>query len=187
MSVGGRELVDGKGASRVCAAMMEDAKVESVVRVRRATESDCRLLWEWANEPGVRASSFSQRPIGWEEHSHWFQGRLADEKCTMLIGEDARGRAIGQVRFDQQPGGEAEIDVSVAPDLRGSGYGSLLIDTALREVFASISITKVNAFIRPENLSSVRAFEKAGFQRIGEKLARENSALHYCRRREPQS
>lgn len=186
MSDGGRALVDGKGASRVCAAMMEATKMESIVRVRRATESDSRLLWEWANEPGVRAASFSQRPIGWEEHRQWFQARLADAKCIILIGEDAGGRSVGQVRFDQPLDGEAEIDVSVAPDFRGAGYGSLLIDTAIREVFVSTGITKVNAFIRPENVSSIRAFEKAGFQRIGEKIVKGNPALHYCRQREQQ-
>ena len=181
MSRRGRELVDGKGASRVCSAMMDIAMMDSGVRVRRARESDCRLLWEWANEPGVRASSFSQRQIGWEEHVHWFQARLADTKCVILIGEDARGRPLGQIRFDQQAGGVADIDVSIARGFRRAGYGSVLIDSAIREVFGSTVITKVNAFIRPENLASVRAFEKAGFRRVGESIVKGNRALHLCR------
>jgi UDP-2,4-diacetamido-2,4,6-trideoxy-beta-L-altropyranose hydrolase len=178
MCTRGRELVDGRGASRVCAAMLN-----SGVRVRRARESDSRLLWEWANEPGVRASAFSQEAIGWEEHSAWFQARLADESCMILIGEEADGRPIGQVRINQKPNREAEIDLSVARDFRGAGYGSLLLETALREAFDSSPITKVHAFIRPENLASARAFEKAGFLRLGEKQVTGNRALHYCRER----
>ena len=174
----GRELVDGRGASRV-----RDAMVNSSVRVRRARESDSRLLWEWANEPDVRASAFSQQAIGWEEHSAWFQARLADEACMILIGEVADGRPIGQVRINQKPNREAEIDLSVARDFRGAGYGSLLLETALQEVFDSCRITKVHAFIRPENLASARAFEKAGFLRLGEMQVKGNPALHYCRER----
>jgi UDP-2,4-diacetamido-2,4,6-trideoxy-beta-L-altropyranose hydrolase len=174
----GRELVDGRGASRVCAAMLN-----SGVRVRRARESDSRLLWEWANEPGVRASAFSQQAIGWEEHSTWFQAKLADKDCMILIGEVSDAQPIGQVRINQKPNREAEIDLSVARDFRGAGYGSLLLETALQEVFDSCRITKVHAFIRPENLASARAFEKAGFLRLGEMQVKGNPALHYCRER----
>ena len=62
VAVADENLVDGRGASRVC-----DALLGRGLRMRRARESDCRLLWEWANEPGVRASAFSQRAIGWED------------------------------------------------------------------------------------------------------------------------
>jgi len=178
MSSRGRELVDGRGASRVCAAMLNGG-----VQLRRATESDCRLLWEWANEPSVRASAFSQQAIGWEEHSAWFREKLADESCMILIGELGDGRPIGQVRINRQSNQEAEIDVSVVRDFRGTGYGSLLLESALRGAFDSTSITKVHAFIRPENLASVRAFEKAGFLRMGERQVKGNPALHYCRER----
>ena len=180
MSRAGRELVDGRGASRVCAAMLRMG-----VAVRRARESDCRLLWEWANDPGVRASSFSPAAIGWEEHSDWFRAKMADEGCMILIGEGADGRAIGQVRIDRLSKGEAEIDVSVARAFRGAGYGSLLLETALQEAFDTGRIAKVHALIRPENLASVRAFEEAGFRKLGEKQVRGNAALHYCREQPP--
>jgi len=73
--------------------------------------------------------------------------------------------------------------LSVARDFRGAGYGSLLLETALQEVFDSRPITKVHAFVRPENLASARAFEKAGFLRLGEMQVKGNLALHYCRER----
>jgi UDP-2,4-diacetamido-2,4,6-trideoxy-beta-L-altropyranose hydrolase len=100
-----------------------------------------------------------------------------------VIGETREGQAIGQARINRQSGDEAEIDVSVAHDVRGAGYGSLLIEAALREVFDSGAITKVHAFIRPENRASARVFEKAGFHRVGEAQVRGNPALHYCRER----
>jgi len=153
------------------------------ITMRRAHGGDCRVLWEWANEPGVRASAFSQQAIGWEEHSAWFQAKLADESCMILIGEVSDGQPIGQVRINQKPNREAEIDLSVAREFRGAGYGSLLLETALQEVFDSCRITKLHAFIRPENLASARAFEKAGFFKVGEAQVKGNFALHYCRER----
>jgi UDP-2,4-diacetamido-2,4,6-trideoxy-beta-L-altropyranose hydrolase len=176
MSSRGRELVDGRGASRVC-----DALLGRGLRMRRARESDCRLLWEWANEPGVRASAFSQRAIGWEEHTSWFHGKLADESCMILIGEVDEGRPVGQVRINAMVNRKAEIDLSVALDSRGSGYGSLLLEAALREAFESSRIDTVHAYIRPENQASARAFEKAGFSPQGKKEVRGVMALHYCR------
>src|SRR5207245_11396360 len=92
-----------------------------------------------------------------------------DKDCMILIGEDSDAQPIGQVRINQKPNREAEIDLSVAREFRGAGYGSLLLETALQEVFDSCRITKVHAFIRPENLASARAFERAGFLRLGEK------------------
>lgn len=174
----GKELVDGRGAERVCAAMLGNT-----IRVRRAKESDCGLLWEWANEPGVRASAFSQGEIEWEEHAAWFQAKLADPGCMFLIGELESGEPIGQVRLNRQPSGNGEIDVSLARDYRGAGYGSLLLEAAMRDVFDSTSMARVDAFIRPENLASARAFEKAGFHRVGETQIRGNAAVHYCRER----
>ena len=182
MCTRGRELVDGRGASRVCAAMLKGG-----IRVRRARESDSRLLWEWANEPGVRASSFSQEAIGWEEHLAWFQAKLADKDCMILIGEVSDADPMGQVRINQMPNREAEIHLSVARDFRGAGYGSLLLETALQEVFDSCRITKVHALVRPENLASARAFERAGFLRLGEIQVKGNPALHYCRERPPKN
>jgi RimJ/RimL family protein N-acetyltransferase len=175
MSVRGKALVDGRSASRVCAAMLG-----SEIRVRRAREVDCRLLWEWASEPGVRASAFSQRTIGWEEHSAWFRAKMTDASTLIFIGEGPDGQPVGQVRIDRHNNGEAEIDVSVAQEFRGAGYGSLLIEEALREALRANQITKVNAFVRPENAASARAFEKAGFLRLAEEQVKGNPAIHYC-------
>src|SRR5207248_2812164 len=47
MSEHGRAIVDGYGAARVVARML------TPVRFRDVEERDCRLLWEWVNDPTV--------------------------------------------------------------------------------------------------------------------------------------
>lgn len=175
MSEKGRQLVDACGAARVCDAMMKQ------FRLRRATQADCRLLWEWANEPGVRASAFSQQPIGWEEHVAWFRSRIADPTCTILIAENGEGTPLGQVRFNEKADNTAEIDVSVASKMRGKGYGSRLIQCAIEQFVSSgHQVSELRALIRPENGVSARTFEKAGFQRMENVEIHGIRAMQYC-------
>ena len=59
-----RALVDGYGAARVVAVLRGRPSLR-LVALRR----DGRLLWEWANDPEVRAASFSSAPVSWEDIS----------------------------------------------------------------------------------------------------------------------
>jgi RimJ/RimL family protein N-acetyltransferase len=179
MSRRARELIDGKGARRVVAAMKSGN-----LHFRRAREKDCRRLWEWANDPVVRAASFSQSPIPWDEHRQWYAARMKDSKCLILIGENGDKSAIGQLRIDWRSDQEGEIDVSLAPEVRGRGYGSHLIDAGVRQVFATTGAERVHAFIRPDNQASIRAFEQANFTRLGEEKVKGQLAIHYVRTRE---
>ncbi|MGH9554091.1 MAG: GNAT family N-acetyltransferase, partial [Terriglobales bacterium] len=176
LSEGGRKLVDGCGAERVVSAMQP-----LTLQLRRAERKDCRLLWEWANDPAARAAAFSTGTIPWELHQAWFEDKMKDPNCLLLIGENSEGRPVGQIRLDLRSGGEGEIDVSVSPDARGSGWGSRLIDLGVREAFARTDAECLHAFIRRENEMSVRAFERAHFLKQGEDVVKLQPALHYCR------
>ncbi len=56
MSRIGRQLVDGRGTTRVIRAMLE-----RIITVREAVESDCKQIYEWANDDDTRAASFNSR------------------------------------------------------------------------------------------------------------------------------
>ena len=101
----------------------------------------------------------------------------------MLIGENAEGVPVGQIRLDLRSDREGEIDVSVSPEARGAGLGSQLIDLGVHEAFARTGVEGLHAFIRPENQASIRAFERANFQRLGEDVVKSQPALHYFRSR----
>lgn len=175
----GRELVDGEGAARVAMCIMG-----KMLRLRQVREEDCRLLWEWANDPEVRASAFSSDPIPWEEHVQWFMHKLHESSCLLLVALDEQDIPVGQVRLDVKDDGKAEIDVSIDRGKRGLGYGSLLIDMAVEEAFRVTPIQAVHAFIKPHNEGSIRAFEKAKFKRLGTETMRGNAATHYVRGKE---
>jgi UDP-2,4-diacetamido-2,4,6-trideoxy-beta-L-altropyranose hydrolase len=138
-----------------------------MIRLRPADANDMRRVWEWSNEPGVRAVSFNSDPIPWITHEQWFTAKLADPAVLFLIAEDETGQPVGQLRFDFRVQ-IATISLSLAPEARGRGLGAELITQASGSVFASGRAMLIEAFIKPNNAGSIRAFEKAGYQPMGE-------------------
>ena len=157
MSAAGRQLVDGRGASRVVTCM------ESAMTLRPATQRDDRILFEWANDPTVRAASFNTAPISWEEHQAWLQSRLEDPRTQIYVADHA-GQPVGMSRFALD-GTNAVISVSLASEARGRGLGERLIALASHRLFAETGATSIDAWIRPGNAASVHAFVAAGYMR----------------------
>ena len=173
-------LVDGRGAMRVAGRLRS-----ALLTVRAVREDDARLLWEWANDPGVRQAAFSPAPIPWEDHLRWFAAKRADPNTRMFVVEDEAGPAA-QVRFDAD-GAEAEIHVSVAADRRGRGLGPAVIDAAARAFLADVRVDRIVARIRPENRPSTVAFGDARFVAEGERTDGDTVWLQYARTRDDRS
>jgi UDP-2,4-diacetamido-2,4,6-trideoxy-beta-L-altropyranose hydrolase len=177
MAEHGRALVDGRGASRVVERMLKP------VHFRKAEERDCRLLWEWVNDPAVRTSAFCSDPVPWPSHVAWFQAKRGDPRTLQWIALDGAGLPIGQVRFDGENPRAATIDVSVAPDQRAKGYGRMVIAAAVDELFRTSSFEAVHALVKTRNQPSLRAFRNAGFRDLGVETVNGQEAEHLVRRR----
>jgi UDP-2,4-diacetamido-2,4,6-trideoxy-beta-L-altropyranose hydrolase len=175
LSTRSRELVDGNGARRVVSALRGD----TVVHLRRAREDDCRLLFDWANDPEVRNAAFSSAPIEWESHVAWLSGKLREGKSFIWIAEDAEGSPVGQIRFDVREDEEAEVDVSIARARRGEGGAHMLIRLGSNLFLQESNCKLVHAFVKEANGASARAFEKAGFKRAGTTQMRGSTAVHF--------
>lgn len=148
------------------------------VAVRPVTADDCRLLWAWVNDQGVRAASFRAQSIPWEEHVAWFRAKHADPQRAMFLVLDDAQRPIGQVRFEpQDETGSAEIIVSIAAARRGQGWGTQAVCAACDAYRLRGLAKQVAAYIKPENTASIRIFEKAGFTMRGETTFRGHAAV----------
>ncbi|MBE2267254.1 MAG: UDP-2,4-diacetamido-2,4,6-trideoxy-beta-L-altropyranose hydrolase [Anaerolinea sp.] len=170
--------VDGYGVERVIMRVRGEK-----LWLRPAQADDARLIWEWANEPVVRAASFNSAPIPWEDHVRWFTGKLSDPHALILIGMDADDLPIGQVRFDVE-GAEAIISVMVTTARAGKGFGADLIERGVQRVLREHpSVERVLAYIKTENSASIRAFEKAGFAFKQDATVKDNPARLYTRKR----
>ena len=148
------------------------------ITLRAVLKEDCRLIWDWANDPATRTVSFSPEPIPWDEHTAWFHEKLSDERCRMYMGLDGRGFPVGQIRFDCS-NGEAQVDVHIDPAKRGQGFGTRLILAGTAKLFEETTVHTVHAFIRKENAASIRSFTKAGFSPQGSQMLRNAETMHY--------
>jgi len=160
-----RRIVNGQGAQQVVRSLHKPTTGE--LRLRPATFEDCRLLWEWANDPIVRASAFGSKSIPWDEHVNWCRQKLADPRCLLYLIISNNGIPVGQVRFDLNSEANAEVDISIAASERNKGYASAALRLACQQAAESTNVRNVLAHIKGKNIESVGAFRKAGFVERG--------------------
>lgn len=137
------------------------------MELREAISADARLLFDWANDLGVRRMAFHQEPIAWGYHVRWLSRKLADPNTRIFIAVDASGVPVGQIRFDIAQS-HAEVDVHVAPRCRQRGLGAAIIAAGTEILFQDKGISQVTAIVKSENLASIKAFCKAGFKIAGQ-------------------
>ena len=178
MAARGPQLVDGRGARRVVTSMRSH-----LLELRPVQASDVQLLWEWANDPAVRASAFDRAPIDWQTHVGWLAGRLADPSAHLYLASRRDGAPLGQVRFEGDAT-EVEISISVAQPFRGNGWGPALIEAGVRRLFGESATQTVTARIRVENGRSQSAFEDAAFVR---RSGCPGASIRYVRMRNAES
>jgi len=133
------------------------------VKLREVCNEDCKLLWEWACDPIVRAASFGSDAISWDRHVIWFQQKIVAPDCVIYIVIDERGNPIGQVRFEIDSKGSAEIDISIDAKERKKGYGAYALKIACQQAFKAYNIETVLAYVKEDNKASIRVFVMAGF------------------------
>ena len=168
-----RELVDGDGAERVRAAICGGD-----LCLRRVHENDCRQLWEWANDPQVRPMSFATEAIPWGQHVEWFNSKLHDPNAVLYLLLDSSQIPAGQVRFqiDQT---RAAVSISLSPQFRGKGYGEASLKMAMEAMFRTNTVTQIDAYVKQENLASIRLFARAGYSREGSEMIKGQKAIHF--------
>lgn len=145
--------------------------------LRPVTKGDRRLLWEWANDKDVRQAAFSSAAIGWDEHAKWFERKQNDPDCVALVAMDEAGVPVGQARIDLDKG-EPVIDISVDKQFRGKGFAVEIIKRITEVFFREKRFQDVNAYVKLNNVPSLRAFETAGFQMSGKEIVKGQEAMH---------
>lgn len=138
--------------------MLEFRPVNIVLRA--ANENDSEQLLRWRNDPLTRANSVSTHEITAEEHERWLREVLLHKGLSIAYVND---EPVGTVRFDARADGY-DISFAVAPEHRGHGYGSAILEQALLGIHG-----RVTARVKLSNLPSQHIFRKLGFRQVGEK------------------
>jgi RimJ/RimL family protein N-acetyltransferase len=158
ISYNAMQAVDGHGTQRVLRAMGFCA-----VTVREATNRDSSKVFEWRNQPEVRAASRNSETIDRGAHEAWFSAALASTDRLLLIGE-RDGDDVGVVRFDVR-GSAAELSIYLAPDASGRGNGTELLHAAESWLARNRpEVGAVEAEVLRENQQSHGLFRAGGYR-----------------------
>ncbi len=129
--------------------------------LRPASAGDAADLLAWRNDATTVRFSRSLRAVEPAEHDEWLAARLADPATRLWIGE-VDGAAVGQVRVDVTDG-VGVVDVAVAPERRGRGFGRALLAALRAELQGDLQARVLTASVAADNEPSARAFLAAGF------------------------
>jgi UDP-2,4-diacetamido-2,4,6-trideoxy-beta-L-altropyranose hydrolase len=144
---------------------MTAAGQRPAVTLRPARTADADRVLEWRNDGDAVRFSVTGRPVSEAEHRRWFTALLADGQVRLWIAEDA-GEAVGQVRLDVTDG-TGTVSIAVAREHRGRGIAVTMLRAMIEVVAADGDLRRLKALTHPDNASSLRAFERAGFRRMG--------------------
>tara|TARA_Y100000589_G_scaffold300319_1_gene310360 strand:+ start:2179 stop:2649 length:471 start_codon:yes stop_codon:yes gene_type:complete len=135
-----------------------------MIRLRPAEQSDAASVFEWRNDPWIVSLSTSGQSVKREQHDAWFSRMLDREHHLFWIIESRCGEGMGIVKVDLAPDQTAVITAYLLKLFIGKGRGPEAIILATQKAFEQWPELKcINAFIRPENDRSIRAFSRVGF------------------------
>lgn len=140
---------------------------------RKATIDDADLYYKWSNDPLVRENSFQQEVIPYQSHLKWFKQKIETEVCQFYLFLNLEDTPVGQVRIDKV-NNETIIGLSIDAHFRGKGLGAIMLDMACLDYLGKNPNETVVAYIKEENISSNKIFEKAGFNSLTKVLINEN-------------
>lgn len=114
---------------------------------------------------------FEPEPGTW---SDWDTAHLSSPRLVALDGEQALGpvgpvlgwAAVSQVSDRPVFVGVVELSIYVDPDQQGKGVGIALL-TALIQAATAAGIWTIQSGVFPENTTSLRLHERAGFRVVG--------------------
>lgn len=139
------------------------SKIHKKITLRRAAETDVQIVYEWASDELTRKNSFSTESIDFEVHEKWWHAKMNSDDAEYYICE-ADGLPAGLIRLDK--GNNTEnfvIGIVLAPQYRGWGMAEKFLKLICNKVLESDNRLIIEAYIKQENVPSIKTFEKVGF------------------------
>jgi len=144
------------------------------LNIRKVENGDIWKIYKISNDLLVRKNSFNSQKITKKEHVNWFKNLDKDKFFVAQYNDDI----IAQVRFKENKEGDI-ISISLDSKYRGFGLSDYILNETLDLYQKKNSEKKIIAYIKRENISSVKLFEKVGFKRVGLKKIQNISAYEY--------
>jgi RimJ/RimL family protein N-acetyltransferase len=135
---------------------------EMHVAIRKASNLDIEIVYEWINDPVVRSQSYSVEKVSKADHVKWFNSKLSSPSTFYLILEQ-KGQLIGQIRFEIN-GKRALINYLIAPAFRQKGWGSVLLKLGIQKLIKEHhEVDEVCGYVKLQNHASRNSFIRCNF------------------------
>ena len=120
-----------------------------------------KILFVWVNDPELRANSFNSNEIKWQDHQNWFLNKIASLEYWFILELDKK--EIGVIRFEFRDGNYI-LNYSISKEYRGLGYGRKIVEMSLDLMKQRNKNVNINAFVKKDNLPSIKIFQALNFQ-----------------------
>lgn len=153
------------------------SKYSKPISIRDISENDLNFTYLLSNDSLTRANSFNSDPISFANHEKWLESKLLDQNAFYLIGQ-FNGQSAAFIRFDISKN-ENIIGITLNKKFRGKGLSHEFLKLSVKEFKQKFPNKKITAFIKEENIASIKSFEKAGFNFIENCLINNVSSRKY--------
>jgi RimJ/RimL family protein N-acetyltransferase len=136
------------------------------ITLRRAHINDLERVLYWRNEPSTYPWMGATRPLSMDEHAPWFKRSIQDPDYLFLIIE-YHGAPVGQLRY-QLKSSDLEVSINITGDMHGKGIASRAFSMGSELVREAGIAKRIFAHVQVDNLGSIGALKKAGYQQCGE-------------------
>lgn len=143
---------------------------------RLMTESDFPLMFDWLNRPHV--AEIWDGPMTQNQVIERYKKNIQDPNIFCFIVE-YKNKPIGYIQnynanlvgdgwWPGEPKGTWGVDQFIGEeDLIGKGLGSLFVQEFSDQMLNSSQVNRVITDPAPQNSKAIRAYEKAGFTKLG--------------------
>ena len=180
LTVRGRRVIDGRGASRI-ARWIVDGPRPDAVRMRPATAEDALQVWRISSDPLVRSRSFDPSPIPLVRHFDWFDRLLASGRSRLYVFA-VEDEVAAQIRYDRVDAGAVELSFAVASPFRRLRLGTRLLTDTWQAACRDLDVREVRGLVIRDNGPSVEAFRRAGFVQAGTETREGRECIVFAKR-----
>jgi len=151
---------------------------ENKLSFELANSKDLMDVYILSNDTDVRKKSFNSNPISLEDHTKWFNSKIKDNNSVYYVIRNMKNNFVSQIRFDKIAGcNDWVVGISISPKYRGKKLSSMLLKSAISKLHINKNVTGVYAYVKEENIPSIRSFQKAGFMAVGKELVQGSESI----------
>lgn len=147
---------------------------EGQVVLREFSPTDVALAIELSTDPYVPLIGTLPAQASEEQALDWIDRqrgeRLAQRRgLSLAIAETDSNRAVGQIGLwlAELDKGRATVGYGVGPSARGRGIAAEAPVALTRFAWTIPELHRIELYIEPRNIASIRTAERAGYQREG--------------------